>query len=134
MILVYKDYILAFSYTIEDIKDYLNRRMFKNMTKIELDNLYIDTEYYSIDSKDKYSLNIINGLTISNIEYNILDILYSNNKEINSKYSLYQFIYTHNLINIDNIDEYIKYRDRLENMCYLDNEYRAIMHSNRTLY
>lgn len=133
MILVYKDYMLAFSYTIEDIKDYLNRRMFKNMTKAELNNLYIDTEYYSIDSKDKYSLNIINGLTISNIEYNILDILYSNNKEINSKYNLYQFIYTHNLINIDNIDEYIKYRDRLENICYLDNEYRAIMHSNRTL-
>ncbi len=134
MILVYKDYILAFSYTIEDIKDYLNRRMFKNMTKAELNNLYIDTEYYSIDSKDKYSLNIINGLTISNIEYNILDILYSNNREIYSKYNLYQFIYTHNLINIDNIDEYIKYRDRLENICYLDNEYRTIVHSNRTLY
>jgi DNA-binding response OmpR family regulator len=134
MILVYKDYMLAFSYTIEDIKDYLNRRMFKNMTKAELNNLYIDTEYYSIDSKDKYSLNIINGLTISNIEYNILDILYSNNREINSKYNLYQFIYTHNLINIDNIDEYIKYRDRLENICYLDNEYRTIVHSNRTLY
>lgn len=134
MILVYKDYILAFSYTIEDIEDYLNRRMFKNMTKTESDNLYIDTEYYSIDSKDKFNLNIINGLTISNIEYNILDILYSNNREINSKYSLYQFIYTHNLINIDDIEEYIKYRDRLESICYLDNEYRAIIHRDRTLY
>ena len=120
MLLLYKDIILISFEDISDIDNFLNRPMFNN-TNIQ------DLHIVEDRSISDYNVTIINGLDISNMEYTILDILYSNDPDINNRYTFYQYLYTHPLLSIDNIDEYIKYRDKLEDICYLDKEYRKII-------
>jgi DNA-binding response OmpR family regulator len=63
---------------------------------------------------------------MTTIEYRILNILYENNPHIYNRYSLYQFIYSHPIFNITNIDEYISYRNKLDRLCELDIDYENL--------
>ena len=133
MILIYRDQALVSSDNMEDIELYLKRPMFHNISTNDIGSiLYIDNrDTFSIDYIDQYKLNIVNkDLYLTNIEYEILRILYSNSDEINTMYSLYKYIYKHPLLRMDNIDDYIKYRDDLDRLCELDHTYKHIIDEN----
>lgn len=128
MILIYKDTSIVSADTIKDIDLFIkNRSMFNNMTDTQIYNTHI-INCESASMRYKYKINIFNKyMQLSNMEYDILNIHYSMDESIHNKYTLYQYIYTHPLLKIDNIDGYIKYRDMLDDMCYLDREYRDIV-------
>lgn len=127
MILIYRDQALVSSDTIEDIEIYLKRPMFHNIDIGDIGNsLYIDNrDIFSAGYSNRYRLNIINtNMYITDIEYEILSVIYSNNDEINDAYSLYQYIYKHPLLRMDSLDDYIKYREDLDKLCELDYTYK----------
>lgn len=132
--LIYKNNILLVSIDKDDIDIYLNRPMFRNIDINEsiLHNLYIENIDYITDNDMDYVLTLINrDFYITNIEYRLLNILY-NNTDIHNNHTLYQFIYTHPLLQIPDIDEYIKYRDKLDMLCEFDIDYNSII--SRTIY
>jgi hypothetical protein len=129
---MYKNNILLVSISNEDIDIFLNRPMFRNIDNYLLYNLYIEDIDYISDNDMDYVLTLINKeFYITNIEYRLLDILY-NNTNIHDNHTLYQFIYTHPLLQIQDIDEYIKYRNRLDTLCEFDIDYNNII--SRTIY
>lgn len=103
----------------------LKRPMFKNMTKDQYNSIeIIDRKLYSTD----YRYNIISKrFIVIDIEYDLLYNLYRNDNSINTKYTFYQYLFTHPIFNIKDIDEYIKYRDILDNISELDREYDDII-------
>lgn len=133
MILIYRDLGIVSSDDISDIDRFIkNRPMFKNMTKTQLSYTDIVYDNYSEMFEQKFAVNILDKkLILSNLEYDIFNIHYSMNEELYKKYSLYQYIYTHPLLRMHDIDEYIKYRDKLDQMCDLDRTYRSI--TSRTI-
>ena len=128
MILVYKD-IGLISGEMSDIKLFIKtRHMFDYLDDSQTYNLRIKESGYSNEYDQMLRINIINKyIVLSNLEYDILNIHYSMDVSMYSKYTLYQFIYAHPLLKMNDIDEYIRYRDTLDDMCYLDREYRNIV-------
>lgn len=130
MILIYRDECIASISDKEELELILNRPMFINITKEQSRDLYIrdDIENISNNYIERFRLSIVaKNLIITNIEYNILDILYRNSNSINKKYSFYNYLFTHPLFKIPDIDEYIRYRNILDNMSELDREYNRII-------
>ena len=123
--LMYNKDILLVTSTEDDLELYLKRPMFRCISNI--DNLYIENiDYISDIDLDYVLLSPYKDFYITQIEYRILNILYKNNDTYN-RYSLYQYIYNHPLLQIPNIDEYIEYRDKLDNLCELDMEFSSII-------
>lgn len=127
MVLLYKDNII-----MEDIDIYntgieilLKRPMFKNMTKDQYNSIeIIDRKLYNTD----YRYNIISKrFIVIDMEYDLLYNLYRNSDTINTKYTFYSYLFTHPIFNIKDIDEYIKYRDILDNISELDRKYDGIV-------
>ena len=127
MVLLYKDNII-----MEDIDIYntgieilLKRPMFKNMTKDQYNSIeIIDRKLYNTD----YRYNIISKrFIVIDMEYDLLYNLYRNSDTINTKYTFYSYLFTHPIFTIKDIDEYIKYRDILDNISELDRKYDGIV-------
>ena len=124
--LMYNKDILLVTSTEDDLELYLKRPMFRCISNI--DNLYIENiDYISDIDLDYVLLSPYKDFYITQIEYRILNILYKNNNDTYNKYSLYQYLYNHPLLQIPNIDEYIEYRDKLDNLCELDMEFSSII-------
>jgi hypothetical protein len=128
--LIYNTNIISTVNNKDDLELILNRPMFKNMINDQIQNLYIEnTDKLNID-KYLYRLIVIGkDIIITNIEYIILRSLYNDSDNINNKYSLYQYIFTHPIFNISYIDEYIRYRDKLYRLSELNREYDSIMNT-----
>lgn len=127
--LYYKKYTLCVSYTKDDIEWFLNRSMFNNIDDEEFDKyIYIKKIDYVNDVDLDYILVLpYNGILMTSMEYRLLSILYENIDNIHNEYSRYQFMYSHPIFIIDNIDTYIKYRDNLDSLCELDIDYRRFI-------
>ena len=124
LILIYRDTVIATMNNEDELPLILNRPMFTNITKEQTNDLHTGDETEIITDNYLYRLIIIGkDIIITNIEYNILKSLYNNSESINTKYTLYQYIFTHPIFTITDIDQYIKYRDELYKISILDREY-----------
>ncbi len=124
LILTYRDTVIATMNNEDELPLILNRPMFTNITKEQTNDLHIGDETEISTDNYLYRLIIIGkDIIITNIEYNILKSLYNNSENINTKYTLYQYIFTHPIFTIPDIDQYIKYRDELYKISILDREY-----------
>ena len=127
MVLLYKDNIIMEDIDIYNtgIKILLKRPMFKNMTKDQYNSIeIIDRKLYNTD----YRYNIISKrFIVIDMEYELLYNLYRNSDTINTKYTFYNYLFTHPMFTIKDIDEYIKYRDILDNISELDRKYDSIV-------
>jgi hypothetical protein len=125
---LYKRDILLVTYSKEDIKEFINTRsIFNNISDDNISNIHIeDIDYITDNDLDYILISPYRDMYMTTIEYRILNILYENNPHIYNRYSLYQFIYSHPIFNITNIDEYISYRDRLDRLCELDIDYENL--------
>ena len=124
LILTYRDTVIATMNNEDELPLILNRPMFINITKEQTNNLHTGDETEIFTDNYLYRLIIIGkDIIITNIEYNILKSLYNNSESINTKYTLYQYIFTHPIFTIPDIDQYIKYRDELYKISILDREY-----------
>lgn len=124
--LMYNKDILLVTSTKDDLELYLKRPMFRCISNI--DNLYIENiDYISDIDLDYVLLSPYKDFYITQIEYRILNILYKNNNDTYNRYSLYQYLYNHPLLQIPNINDYIEYRDKLDNLCELDMEFSSII-------
>jgi len=125
---LYKRDILLVTYSKEDIKEFINTRsIFNNISDDNISNIHIeDIDYITDNDLDYILISPYKDMYMTTIEYRILNILYENNPHIYNRYSLYQFIYSHPIFNITNIDEYISYRDKLDRLCELDIDYENL--------
>ena len=125
---LYKRDILLVTYSKEDIKEFINTRsIFNNISDDNISNIHIeDIDYITDTDLDYILISPYRDMYMTTIEYRILNILYENNPHIYNRYSLYQFIYSHPIFNITNIDEYISYRDKLDRLCELDIDYENL--------
>ena len=125
---LYKRDILLVTYSKEDIKEFINTRsIFNNISDDNISNIHIeDIDYITDNDLDYILISPYRDMYMTTIEYRILNILYENNPHIYNRYSLYQFIYSHPIFNITNIDEYISYRDKLDRLCELDIDYENL--------
>jgi DNA-binding response OmpR family regulator len=125
---LYKRDILLVTYSKEDIKEFINTRsIFNNISDDNISNIHIeDIDYITDNDLDYILISPYRDMYMTTIEYRILNILYENNPHIYNRYSLYQFIYSHPIFNITNIDEYISYRNKLDRLCELDIDYENL--------
>ena len=125
---LYKRDILLVTYSKEDIKEFIDTRsIFNNISDDNISNIHIeDIDYITDTDLDYILISPYRDMYMTTIEYRILNILYENNPHIYNRYSLYQFIYSHPIFNITNIDEYISYRDKLDRLCELDIDYENL--------
>lgn len=125
---LYKKDILLVTYTKEDIKEFINTRsIFNNISDDNISNIHIeDIDYITDNDLDYILISPYRDMYMTTIEYRILNILYENNPHVYTRYSLYQFIYSHPIFSITDIDEYISYRDKLDRLCELDIDYENL--------
>lgn len=131
--LYYKESILCVSHTRDDIEWFLNRSMFNNIDDESFDKyIHIKKIKYISDIDLDYVLILpYDGILMTTKEYTLLSILYDNIDSIHNECTRYQFMYSHPIFIIDNIDRYIRYREELDKLCELDIDYRQFI--ERTL-